>query len=195
VSEREALVIARAQQGDHAAFEQLVDGYAHYVYNLALRLLHDPHEAENLAQEAFLRAWRGLPGFRGQASFSTWLYQIVTNLYYSRLPRLRRELSALEAEEEAYGIADQRPAIDANLLTKEMQRILHRSIEQLSESYRLLITLRYLQEMSYDQIAQVTGLPLGTVKTGIHRARRLLRVALERYQAGEERYGRERITG
>jgi RNA polymerase sigma-70 factor (ECF subfamily) len=190
VSEREAQVIARAQRGDQDAFEELVEGHAQFVYNLALRLLRDPHEAENLAQEAFLRAWRGLPGFRGQASFSTWLYQIVTHLCYSRLPRLRRELSALEAEDEAYRIADQRAAIDADLLTVEMQTTLHRTMEQLPESYRLLITLRYLQEMSYGQIAQVTGVPLGTVKTGIHRARRLLREALERYQTGEERYGR-----
>jgi RNA polymerase sigma-70 factor, ECF subfamily len=190
VSDREDQIIERAQQGDQAAFEELVEYYAHYVYNLAIRLLHDPYEAENLAQEAFLRVWRGLPGFRRQARFSTWLYQIVTHLCYNRLPGLWRELAALDVEEKVYLIPDQRPAVDAELLTKEMQTALHRSIDELPESYRLLITLRYLQEMSYEEIAQVTGLPLGTVKTGIHRARRNLREALERYQADEENFGR-----
>jgi RNA polymerase sigma-70 factor (ECF subfamily) len=83
-------LIARAQRGDASAFEALVNMHAKLVYNLAFRVVNDPHEAEDLAQEAFLRAWRALPRFRGQARFSIWLYRIVTNLCYNRLPHLRR---------------------------------------------------------------------------------------------------------
>lgn len=89
VNADERLLIARAQRGDASAFEALVIMHAQYVYNLALRVVDDPHEAEDLAQEAFLRAWQGLPRFRAQAKFSTWLYRIVTNLCYNRLPHLR----------------------------------------------------------------------------------------------------------
>ena len=86
MSATEKQIVARAQQGDTAAFETLVDMHAKYVYNLALRVVQNPQEAEDLAQEAFLRAWRGLPAFRGQSKFSTWSYRIVTNLCYNTYP-------------------------------------------------------------------------------------------------------------
>jgi RNA polymerase sigma-70 factor (ECF subfamily) len=175
-------LVTRAQQGDKAAFEALVNRHAGPVYNLALRLLRHPEEAEDLAQEAFLRAWRGLARFRGDSQFSTWLYRIVLNLCYSHLPRLKHELAILTPDEEALHLPDGRPEVGAGLLSAELNAVLHGAIEALPAGYRLLITLRHLQEMSYNEIAEVTGLPLGTVKTGIFRARQMLRSALEAYE-------------
>ena len=173
VNADERLLITRAQGGDHAAFEVLVNQHAHYVYNLALRLVHDPQEAENLSQEAFLRAWNALPRFRAEASFTTWLYQIVTHLCYNRLPRLRMELAALSPDEMMVDLPDERPALEDSLLGDELLSRLHKELDEMPEGYRLLLTLRHLQALSYAEISEVTGLPLGTVKTGIHRARLL----------------------
>jgi RNA polymerase sigma-70 factor (ECF subfamily) len=183
VKANEQGLITRARQGDASAFEALVNMHAKLVYNLAFRVVNDPYEAEDLAQEAFLRAWRALPSFRGQARFSTWLYRIVTNLCYNRLPHLRRELMALEPGEGGFYLPDERQDIEMTLISDELNAYLHQAITELPESYRLLVTLRHLQEMSYNEIAEVTGMPLGTVKTGIFRARKLLRNALEAYEA------------
>ncbi len=175
----EETLIARSISGDTAAFEALVNSHARYVYNLALRLVHDPHEAEDIAQDAFLRAWRGLPQFRGRSKFSTWLYTIVTRLCYDRLPRIRQDLLSLAPTEEALALEDERQTVEPELLTAEMRRCLHAAIDNLPQGYRLLINLRHLQEMSYEEIAQVTGMPLGTVKAGIYRARLQLKKVLE----------------
>src|SRR5215207_10971824 len=88
-------LIQRAQKGDHEAFAALVTEHQHYVYNLALRVLKNEEEALDLAQESFVRAWTALPNFRGESQFRTWLYRIVTNLCYNRLPNLRRSLNDL----------------------------------------------------------------------------------------------------
>src|SRR5512143_848590 len=91
--------LERAQAGDVEAFGALVSAHQQFVYNLAWRALGDEHEAQDAAQEAFLRVWQALPNFRGQAQFRTWLYRIVTNVCYGRLPRLRRQLAALDETE------------------------------------------------------------------------------------------------
>lgn len=179
----EQRLVARARRGDAGAFEVLVNTHAQYVFNLALRVLRDPQEAEDVAQESFLRAWQGLPGFRGEARFSTWLYRIVTNLCYNRLPALKQQLHALDTDDAALHLPDSRPPAEGIVLQRELQARLHEAIAGLPDSYRLLITLRHLQGMKYHEIAEVTGMPLGTVKTGIFRARRQLRAVLERYES------------
>jgi RNA polymerase sigma-70 factor, ECF subfamily len=174
--------VTRAQQGDKAAFATLVDRHGLYVYNLALRVLRRPEEAQEVAQEAFIRAWRGLPSFQRSAQFHTWLYRIVVNLCYNRLPQLQRELTRLVPDAAAQQLTDPQQQVEAGFLSTELQTVLHQAIEELPQPYRLLITLRYLQELSYNEIVEVTGLPLGTVKTGIHRARAPLRSALAAYE-------------
>lgn len=181
MTDDEACVV-RAQQGDKLAFAALVDRHGAYVYNLALRVLRRPEEAEEVAQEAFVRAWRGLPAFQRSAQFHTWLYRIVVNLCYNRLPQLQRELTLLVPDAAAQQLADPQQQVETGLLSAELQQRLHQAIADLPEHYRLLITLRYLQELSYNEIVEVTGVPLGTVKTGIHRARTRLRSALEEYE-------------
>ncbi len=174
-------LVRRAQQGDQAAFAGLVARHQRYVYNLAYRLLRDAQQAEDLTQEAFLRAWRGLGNFRGQARFTTWLYRIVTNLCYTHLKNLRRELVADDDLETLAMPSAQEPP--AAIEAAEQRAFLHRQIAALPAKYRLVITLFYLQELSYQEIAQVLDLPLGTVKTHLFRARERLQQQL---QASEE---------
>lgn len=183
--EREA--VRRAQAGEAEAFGDLVSAHQQFVFNLALRTLGQPAEAEEVAQEAFLRAWRALPGFRGQARFQTWLYRIVVNLCYNRLPRLRRQLNDLgddhlsEMPDPAAG-----PEALADGEADQRQAFLHAAIARLPEGQQLLLTLRFQQALSYEEIAAITSLPLGTVKTGLFRARARLREALRRYEADED---------
>lgn len=182
----EAELVRRAQAGDTEAFGALVTEHQRFVYNLALRATSNAHEAEDVAQEAFVRAWLALPNFRRQAQFRTWLYRIVTNLCCNRLPRLRRDLSALSEEDigEYSAPVDERtnPAYDVE--ASEQRAFLHQRIAALPESYRLLVSLRYQDELSYEEIADVLGLPLGTVKTGLFRARAQLREALREFETG-----------
>ncbi|MEM7130790.1 MAG: sigma-70 family RNA polymerase sigma factor [Chloroflexota bacterium] len=175
-------LVSLAQKGDMSAFGQLVDQHSLYVYNLALRLVKQPEEAEDMAQEAFLKAWRGLGTFRADAKFSTWLYRIVTNVCYNRLPRLQRDLANLPIDEGAMSMPDNEQNVDDSYLLLERNANLHQAIEELPDSYQLLISLRHLQEMSYNEIADVTDMPLGTVKTGIFRARKLLRETIQHYE-------------
>jgi RNA polymerase sigma-70 factor (ECF subfamily) len=184
VPEKEAELVRQAQAGDSGAFELLVAEYQTYVYNLALRVVGNEQEAEDMAQEAFVRAWLALPSFRGEARFGTWLYRIVTNLCYNRLPALRREFAAI-GEADILDRADPcSGAVHEGLEQRERRQWLHRQIGLLPEAYRLLVTLRYQQGLPYEEIAAVTSLPLGTVKTGLFRAKERLRGALREYEEG-----------
>jgi RNA polymerase sigma-70 factor (ECF subfamily) len=177
-------LIQRAQKGDHDAFTTLVDEHQRYIYNLALRVLKDENEALDLTQETFVRAWTALPNFRGQSQFRTWLYRIVTNLCYNRLPNLRRSLTDL-GDDVISEIPGTDPTFDnpaRGFESRELRSYLHSAIESLDENYRLLISLRYQNELPYEEIASMLNLPLGTVKTGLFRAKEQLRRALETYQ-------------
>jgi RNA polymerase sigma-70 factor, ECF subfamily len=182
--DNEQAFIQRAQKGDHDAFAALVDEHQRYIYNLALRVLKDEDEALDLTQETFVRAWTALPNFRGQSQFRTWLYRIVTNLCYNRLPNLRRSLTDLGddviAEIPETDLTFDNPA--RGVESRELRFHLHTAIENLDENYRLLISLRYQNELSYEEIASMLNLPLGTVKTGLFRAKEQLRRALEIHQ-------------
>jgi len=182
VNEQE--LIRRAQRGDTDAFADLLALHERFVYNLALRTIGDPIEAEDMAQEAFVRAWQALPGFRGGSALRTWLYRIVINLCINRFPRLCRELNELSKTEigslPETPCLDHDPALRSEL--REQRALLHREIERLPDSQRLLITLRYQDELSYEEIASLVGLPLGTVKTGLFRAKERLRQALSLFQ-------------
>ena len=179
--EPEQSLIQRAQKGDPEAFATLVDEHQRYVYNLALRVVRDENEALDLTQETFVRAWTALPNFRGQSQFRTWLYRITTNLCYNRLPSLRRSLNDLgddilpdvpESEDTA---SNPLRAIESN----EIRTQLHQAIDRLDANYKILIVMRYHDELSYEEIASLLNLPLGTVKTGLFRAREKLRLALQ----------------
>jgi RNA polymerase sigma-70 factor (ECF subfamily) len=177
-------LIQRAQKGDQEAFAALVTEHQRYVYNLALRVLKNEEEALDLTQETFIRAWTALPNFRGQSQFRTWLYRIVTNLCYNRLPGLRRSLHDL-GNDVITELPETDPAFDnpaRGTETRELRLYLHQAIDELDENYRLLISLRYQNELSYEEISGTLNLPLGTVKTGLFRAKEQLRRALLKYQ-------------
>ncbi len=176
----ETQLIQKARHGDSEAFAALVALHERFVYNLALRTLGNTDDAADMAQEAFVRAWLALPAFRQDAQFRTWLYRIVLNLCINRMPRLRRELNALTHEEmtEIPEPASFGPDPLTNLELREQRAFLHREIDHLPEQYRLLVSLRYQHELSYDEIANLLGLPVGTVKTGLFRAKARLREAL-----------------
>ncbi len=177
VDQDEQALIKNAQAGDTNAFAALVTKHGVLVYNLALRTLCDPQEAEDVAQETFVRAWQALPRFRADSRLSTWLYRIATNLCYNRLPQLKRELAALDPDTEI-DLPDERQVVEGALLSSELINQVQTAVNQLPESYRLLITLRHVQGLSYTEIAAVTNLSIGAVKTGIFRARQQLRQML-----------------
>jgi RNA polymerase sigma-70 factor (ECF subfamily) len=178
----DAALVARAQEGDLAAFEQLVRRHQRYVFNVAYRVLGDTAEAEDVTQEAFVRAWKGLPGFRGRAQFTTWLYRIAHNLCLNRLPGLRRQLAQIEPLEDL--LSDPSPSPSESLEIRDRLSFVHAEIERMPEKYRLVLSLRYLQHLSYDEIASVLELPMGTVKTHIYRARQMLADRVRQWEEG-----------
>lgn len=174
----EQILVQKAQKGDAHAFETLVNEHQQYVYNLALRVVKDENEALDLAQETFVRAWTALPNFKGQSQFRTWLYRIATNLCYNRLPNLRRSLNDL-GDDLMENIPEPHFDTPAHAYeSNETKQHLQDAIQSLDSNYQLLITLRYQNELSYEEIAATLNLPLGTVKTGIFRAKEQLRKSL-----------------
>jgi RNA polymerase sigma-70 factor, ECF subfamily len=180
-------LIRRAQKSDQEAFGDLVQRHQRYVYNLALRVLGNQQDAEDLAQEAFIRAWVAITNFRMEASFRTWLFRIVTNLFYNRLPSLRRELYELGEDCLTNIPDDSSPDLnpESGIEAKEIQAYLQEQIDRLPESQRLLVMLRYQHGLSYEDIAHVVSLPLGTVKTCLFRAKERLRQTLKAFDIQE----------
>jgi RNA polymerase sigma-70 factor (ECF subfamily) len=181
--EAERALLERARAGDQDAFGVIVREHQRQVYALALRMLRDPEEASEATQEVFLAAWQGLRGFRGDARFATWLYRIAYN-YCLRLVAHRRRDAALQAELSAAYARENRPertqsaasALDAE---HEMRETVRGEIAKLPQKYRVVVVLRHLQELSYEEIAEVMRVPIGTVKTHLFRARAMLKERLE----------------
>jgi RNA polymerase sigma-70 factor (ECF subfamily) len=171
----------RLRAGDAAAFEDLVTAYQHRVFGVALRMLGNAAEAQEVAQEAFIRAHRALADFRGDARLSTWLYAITSRLCLSRLAAGERRLGR-QGEEALLRLADRGPAPDAVLERRELETALGRAIAELPEDHRIVVVLRDLEGLSYEEIARVLELPLGTVRSRLHRARTDLKDKLERFQ-------------
>jgi RNA polymerase sigma-70 factor (ECF subfamily) len=174
----EADWIVRARAGDERAFARLVDRHRDRAYALALRIVRVPAEAEEVAQDAFVRVWRALPGFRGDAAFSTWLYRIVVRRSLDRVAVLRtrggRESPLESVPEQASGAPG-----PADLETRRRAARLERLMGRLSEVQRIVVTLFYHQDRSLAEVARTLGLAENTVKTHLQRARAVLRSAWE----------------
>jgi RNA polymerase sigma-70 factor (ECF subfamily) len=167
------------RRGDPRAFEALVIAYQHRIFGVALRMLRNRAEAEEIAQEVFLRVHRAVEGFRGAAKLSTWLYAIASRLCLNRLASGERR-RVREGEETLTRLAgDADPA--AHVEREELESALHRAIAELPEDRRLVVVLRDLEGLAYEEIAEALDLPLNTVRSRLHRARVDLKEKLERY--------------
>jgi RNA polymerase sigma-70 factor (ECF subfamily) len=170
-------LVEQAQQGDNRAFDALVRKYQHKIVKLVSRYLHDPHESLDVAQDAFLKAYRALPNFRGDSAFYTWLYRIAINTAKNHLvARGRRppdgDVDAQEAEQYDGQSGLKEYATPEHLLLRdEIEQTVFRAIDDLPEDLRTAITLRELEGMSYEEIAQTMDCPVGTVRSRIFRAR------------------------
>ena len=180
MSEREVdqQLVERAQRGDKRAFELLVEKYQRKLARLLSRLIRDPAEVEDVTQEAFIKAYRALPSFRGDSAFYTWLYRIGINTAKNYLVATgRRAPTTTEVEaEDAEGYAEGELLRDINtpeslLLSKEIAGTVNAAIESLPEELRSAIQLRELEGMSYEEIAKLMDCPIGTVRSRIFRAR------------------------
>ncbi len=172
--------VRKAADGDASAFEQLVRKYQTPVYNLALRMVGNRDDASDLAQEAFLRAWRGLGALRADTAFSSWLYRLTCNLCmdFLRGAKRRKTLSLTRPDEEAdaqWDIPDPAPGPEDHVLLDEDRAVLERAMAWLNTEHRKILTLRVINGLSYAQIADILGVAEGTVKSRLARARRNLR--------------------
>lgn len=169
-------LIAAARRGSERAFEQLVRANEKKVYTLCLRLCGNPADAEEAAQEAFLAAWRGLPSFRGESAFSTWLHRLASNACIDLLRRSRRARAELSLDDEsAPEPTDERASPQRELERREQREAVQRGLAALHDEHRTVLVLREVEQLSYAEIAEVTGLEPGTVKSRISRARAQLR--------------------
>jgi RNA polymerase sigma-70 factor (ECF subfamily) len=171
-------LVARAQRGDKQAFELLVEKYQRKLARLLSRFIRDPAEVEDVTQEAFIKAYRALPAFRGDSAFYTWLYRIGINTAKNYLMAMgRRAPTSTEVEaEEAEGFEEGEQLRDINtpesvLLSNEIAETVNRTIEALPEELRKAIQMREIEGMSYEDIAQAMDCPIGTVRSRIFRAR------------------------
>lgn len=176
---REKDWVEAAARGDPSAFEQLVLLYEKRVYALALRMCGNPEDAREAAQEAFLAAWQGLPGFRQEASFSTWLYRLTSNACVDLLRREGRHSAAagpsLDDEEAPLAVPDTGPGPQEALEQRELRQQIEAGLRAMTPEHRQVLVLRELHQLRYDEIARVLDLDVGTVKSRISRGRKQLR--------------------
>lgn len=174
----EHALIERCKAGDVGAFDELVRLYEKRVFNCALRIAGNYHDASDISQEAFIRAFNSINTFRGDAKFATWIYRIVTNVYLDerKKSKAHRQTSLddyIELDENSVTrqIQDDSPTPEEVVETEERARALQRAISSLPDYQRIIVTLYHMQHRSYEEIAEVLQLPIGTVKSRLNRAR------------------------
>nr|WP_276358065.1 RNA polymerase sigma factor SigW [Cohnella sp. YIM B05605] len=175
-----------ARKGDQRAFAELVSMYKDKLYHLAYRMIGNRQEAEDVVQDAFLRVFKNLDRYDENQKFSTWIYRIATNLCIDRL-RKRRNVYSLDSESseheglDGYAMlpSDERTP-ESELLLSETQKIVQEAMDTLPAKYKGVMVLRYMQDLSLQEISDVLGMPVTTVKTRVHRGREFLRKKLER---------------
>ena len=178
--QEEAQVIERVLAGDVNAYEQLVTQYEKSVYNLALRMVDNPEDAADMAQDAFIKAYNSLTGFRGDSKFSVWLYRIVSNVCLdflrkqSRRPAVSLSVEDDDGEDVQLDVPNDSMSPQQMLERKLTREAVREGLKQLPEDYRQILLLRELQGLSYDEIAQTLDIGVGTVKSRIFRAREKL---------------------
>lgn len=183
---QDELLIRRAQRGNADAFEQLLLEHQKNVYNLCYRMAGNPDDAMDLSQETFLRAWRCLDQYQFASAFSTWLYRLCSNICIDFLRRRRRQQTVpltfedADGEEQTYAVPDAQPLPEEQVELKLTRETLAAAMAQLLPEHRAVLQLRVVNEMSYEQIADVLDIQIGTVKSRLSRARNQLKKILER---------------
>ncbi len=177
---RERELVDRCRRDEPGAFEELVDQFKNLVFALIARTVPDRSRAEDLAQDVFLRIHRGLPYFRGEARLSTWIYRIVVNVCSEERSEqhTRGTVKHVSLDDPESRVAAP-STVDRRFGDFELRDRLEKAIQQLPAQYRILIAGHYLQGLQYDDLADAMNLPLGTVKTQLHRAKRQLRELLQ----------------
>jgi RNA polymerase sigma-70 factor (ECF subfamily) len=166
-------LIDQAKRGMTPAFGRLVERYQDQIYNLACRTLGDPNRARDVAQEAFIRAWRALSGFQGNSKFSSWLYRITINCCYSELRRRGLPADSMPSQEmDEFKIASGSPGLEHSM---EERDLVDKLLVKLPPLYRGIVVLHYLQGLNCQEISDITGRPVGTIKAYLHRSREKLR--------------------
>lgn len=188
-ADADALLVERVKRGDKRAFELLVVKYQRRVERLVGRMVRDTHLVQDITQESFIRAYRALPSFRGDSAFYTWLYRIAVNTAKKALVDLKRDPVISEASLAGSddGEETSRPEAtltdaetpDAVLASKEIAAAVNAAVEALSEDLRQAITLREIEGLSYEEIADVMNCPIGTVRSRIFRAREAIAARLK----------------
>lgn len=190
MSVAERLLINRLKQRDEQAFNEIVRLYGDKVFSLVYRMIGNRQEAEDIAQEVFVTVFKSIDTFRGEAKFSTWLLRIAANLSKNQIKYLaRRPTDANGLGDGSEGAAPDGPAPplqarieppDMMAEAAEMNALLQQAVTELDEEHRLLIILRDVEELSYEEIAEITGLPEGTIKSRLHRARMAIKEKLDK---------------
>jgi len=190
--ETDRALVERVRKGDSRAFDLLVRKYRHKILGLISRYVHDWSECEDVAQEAFMRAWRALPAFRGESAFYTWMYKIAVNTAKNHLVAQGRRPPADDMD------ADTAVQIDAGarlrdeatpereLARQEIEQTVSATVEALPEELRVAITLREVDGLSYEEIAERMGCPIGTVRSRIFRAREAIDIQLRPLLSAEQ---------
>lgn len=181
----ERRLIRRLKDRDERAFSELIEEQGDRVFNLCFRMLGNRQEAEDLAQEVFITVFKSVDSFRGDSKLSTWLYRIASNLSKNRIKYLarRHERSKVEFDEgvdrnaasDSLTSPKQEKRPDENMEGQQLEQIMQKAISELEEEHRILIVLRDIEELSYEEICEITELAEGTVKSRLHRARLALR--------------------
>ncbi|MBI4364520.1 MAG: sigma-70 family RNA polymerase sigma factor [Candidatus Latescibacteria bacterium] len=178
------VLVRKAQEDDDRAFGELVSRYETKVYSLALKMVRNPEDAEDVLQDTFLRAYRGIKSFKGNSTFSTWIYRITAN---SALMRLRKKqlptvsIEDADEREAPVSIADWSPGPVDQLLNQELQQVMDEAIEALPAEFRQVFVLRDIEEISNAEVAEILDLSVAAVKSRLHRARLKVRNRLAAY--------------
>lgn len=173
-------LVRAAAGGDEAAFAELVRMYENKAYHLALRMCGNGEDASDVAQDAFLAAWKGLPSFRGEAGFSTWLYRLVSNAAIDHLRRTKHQRFSVSLDDEELKLdaPDTAPGPQESAEGVELQCAVRDGLNALGDDHRTVLVMREVQCLSYEEIAHALDIDLGTVKSRISRARTALRKIL-----------------
>ena len=183
-------LLRKSKQGHLASFEELISTHQQKVYNIALRMLANEQDAFDASQEVFIKVYRNLDKFQENSSFSTWLYRITTNTCLDMLRKNKEKKNEIsmdspmefEDREASFQLEDKKADVEEEILKRERRQALYAALEQLNEEHKKMIVLSELQGMSYQEIADITGTNIGTVKSKINRARISLKNSLLQFK-------------